>query len=304
MKTSVIIPIYNGSEFLSECLKSVYSQSKLPDEIIIIDDASSESYDHIIDNFRSLSVFISIKLIKLQKNQGQAAARNAGIKECAGDWIAFLDHDDVWDPCHLEQLEKYAISMHADIIFCPAKLFTGSLNNIISIAGPRTKEEIQTEAFSLMKNCFIITSSCLINKSIFKELGGFDEHSQIRGVEDLDLFLRMLRNKSQFRMAPNATLYYRKHQNSATCRPAGIIRQKCAVIDKHIDWVNASNSEKCSYRNKLYWQAAIETAISSSSDRWVWFKKAMALNIKTPITLPISLARYIKKTLFYKSVIV
>lgn len=101
MTINVVIPLYNKAATITRALQSVFSQTRLPDEVVIIDDGST---DHGADVVRSLtSTPLPVRLIQ-QKNQGVSAARNRGIAEAQGDWIAFLDADDRWEPTFIETI--------------------------------------------------------------------------------------------------------------------------------------------------------------------------------------------------------
>ena len=98
---SIITPLYNSKQYILETIQSVLSQTYANWEMIIIDDASTDGSDEIIKSFSIKDE--RIKFIKLDLNQGPAFARNKGIKEASGRYIAFLDSDDLWMP---EKLEK------------------------------------------------------------------------------------------------------------------------------------------------------------------------------------------------------
>jgi glycosyltransferase involved in cell wall biosynthesis len=98
IKVSVVIPTYNREKTMSYCLKSVLNQTYPIHEIIIVDDGSTDNTVEIIKSFNDKR----IKLIKLPSNKGAQAARNIGIKAATGDYIAFLDSDDIWLPEKIE----------------------------------------------------------------------------------------------------------------------------------------------------------------------------------------------------------
>lgn len=99
---SVVIPCYNAEEYLAEAIRSAVSQTKTPSEIIVVDDGSTDSSARIAEQCGPL-----VRVIR-QDNRGASAARNAGVRAAAGDWIAFLDADDVWAPTCLEKLSGAA----------------------------------------------------------------------------------------------------------------------------------------------------------------------------------------------------
>ena len=102
-KVSVIIPVYNAEKYVEDAVKSVLSQTYENIEILIIDDGSPDKSIEICERFKNPKV----KIIR-QKNRGLAGARNTGIRHAQGDYLAFLDADDMWLP---EKLEKHILHL-------------------------------------------------------------------------------------------------------------------------------------------------------------------------------------------------
>ena len=99
MKISVIIPTFNRKVFICEAIKSVLNQTYKDWELLIIDDGSTDNTKSIIDKYSQSNPHIKYFY---QENGGQGSARNLGVKVAAGNWVAFLDHDDIWLPKKLE----------------------------------------------------------------------------------------------------------------------------------------------------------------------------------------------------------
>jgi glycosyltransferase involved in cell wall biosynthesis len=99
MKISVIIPLYNKANSVEKCLNSVFQQSQQPFEIIVVNDGSTDGSDQFVSAMKHPLV----KLVN-QPNMGVSAARNRGILESGGEWIAFLDADDIWLPDYLSTI--------------------------------------------------------------------------------------------------------------------------------------------------------------------------------------------------------
>lgn len=119
---SVIIPIYNGETYLEKCLTSIFNQTLKNIEIICIDDGSTDNTVKIIENFKLK--YDKIKIIS-QKNQGSGKARNKGIENCEGKYIAFLDADDIFlDDFALEKMYNIAIKNDSDIVSANLQLIT------------------------------------------------------------------------------------------------------------------------------------------------------------------------------------
>ena len=104
---SVILPVYNGERYIDDAVESALKQRERDWELIIINDGSTDGTGRALEKYKSLP---QIKIIA-QKNLGVSAARNRGIAASSGDYIAFLDADDVWSEDHLEvmrdMIEKY-----------------------------------------------------------------------------------------------------------------------------------------------------------------------------------------------------
>ena len=108
---SVIIPSYNRAHLLPRCLDSVIAQECSPSEIIVVDDGSTDSTRSLLQGS-----YPGIKVIT-QANKGVSAARNAGIRAAAGDWLAFLDSDDTWFPAKLgRQVQAVEASPGSNIV--------------------------------------------------------------------------------------------------------------------------------------------------------------------------------------------
>ena len=106
---TIIIPAYNKQDSITETLNSIYKQTFLNFEIIVIDDGSTDNTKQAVESFGNNVVYI------YQKNKGQGAARNQGIKAAKGDYIAFLDADDFWEPTFLESCYNF-LENHPDIV--------------------------------------------------------------------------------------------------------------------------------------------------------------------------------------------
>lgn len=102
---SIITPSFNSSKFIEETINSVLNQTYSKWELIIIDDCSNDNTVNIINNF--IKIDKRIKLLRLNENSGAGVARNLGIKNASGRYIAFLDSDDLWHPFKLEKQIKF-----------------------------------------------------------------------------------------------------------------------------------------------------------------------------------------------------
>ncbi len=100
IKISAVIPVYNAEQYITTCLASVFAQTTQPFEIIVVDDGSTDAIRKVLSNYKDKICVVE------QDNMGPSAARNHGIREASGDFIAFLDADDEWLPTHLENATR------------------------------------------------------------------------------------------------------------------------------------------------------------------------------------------------------
>ena len=186
---SVVIPTFNREGFIEQCVVSALQQSKKPDEVIVVDDGSS---DKTWDVLRTLGFSDSkeernsLRYI-FQRNKGVSAARNLGIKAAKFRYIAFLDSDDLW----LEKkLEKQISSLESQ----STRYRLSHTNEIWVRNGVRVNAHLKHEKnggdifIQCLKLCCISPSSSLVDRSVFDDFGFFDEN--LPACEDYDFWLR------------------------------------------------------------------------------------------------------------------
>jgi len=179
---SVIIPTFNRSQKLLRAVESVISQHYKGLEILVIDDASTDT------TYKDLLKFgKSITYIRLNKNTGVSGARNTGIHNATAPWIAFLDSDDYWLKDKL-RIQMAFIKDNPETIACQT-------DEIWIRNGTRVNPKIKHKKPSgnifnqSLKLCLVSPSSVIIKNSVFNEIGMFDE--SLPAAEDYDLWLRI-----------------------------------------------------------------------------------------------------------------
>lgn len=179
---SVVIPVFNSEQYVFDSIQSVLKQSIKVLEIVVVDDGSTDQTKNIVKNFGH-----PVRLVE-QDNSGPASARNNGVKNSKGQYIAFLDSDDIW---HHQKLEKQLNSLKKfpNRLWCYTDVeFLGGIND------GRKDSEFTTKfdgdiLSKIMQNNFIGTSSVLIKKTLFWDAGGFN--SSLRYVEDWEFWAKV-----------------------------------------------------------------------------------------------------------------
>lgn len=211
---TVIIPTYNSAQFISEAIESVLNQTYRNFEIVVVDDGSMDNTRRILEPFSK-----KIKYI-YQENSGPSKARNTGIQNSKGEYIAFLDADDTWLSEKLElQVKIISNNMHLGLIF------TDSLTIENEKLGEKTflNQKKCYEDLLKTKNCihrpfkilfnenFVVTSTVMVRKKCFDRVGRFDE--SFSSAEDRELWLR-LSAYYDFALIPRVLIHKRNHSNN------------------------------------------------------------------------------------------
>ena len=222
---SVIVPTYNCGEFISEAIESILNQTYPATEIIIVDDGSTDNTEEIVNSFGAEK----ITYIR-QANSGVSTARNLGLAKANGDYITFLDADDIWLPLMLES-QINVLENNRDITLC----FTNFVRFI-----HKTKEFLPDQFSFYPELATVKSTSCsesarLIEKNAFCTLVAFSEipaytqvimfrkstlanlsfNSQLPICEDLEFFLKIC-SKGQVAFNPLVLAYVRRHDTNAT----------------------------------------------------------------------------------------
>jgi glycosyltransferase involved in cell wall biosynthesis len=215
---SAIVPLYNGAPFIEQALRSMLAQTLPPDEIIVVDDGSTDDGAAIVER---LAETYPIRVIR-QANAGQSAARNNGVDYAHGDLIAFLDQDDVWYPDHLAELVKPFLEKRSlEVGWTYSNL--DEINYDGRIVCRRFLDTLQTQhpkrdVFACLANdMYVLPSACVISRKAFLAVDGFDE--RLSGYEDDDLFLRLFLAGYDNVYLAQPLSAWRIHQTSSSYSP-------------------------------------------------------------------------------------
>ena len=228
-----IIPLYNGAKYIEGAVRSVWAQTRAPEELIVVNDGSTDDGVQVVERLANKG---PITLLH-KSNGGQSSARNYGVFHSKSPLIAFLDQDDVWYPNHLSQLIKPFrrheglplgwVYSDVDEIDESGHLLRrsmlASIAAVFSSRGVRAAEHPKrTLTGCLQHDMYVLPSASLISRTAFETVGGFDE--RLSGYEDDDLFLKIFRASfdniflaralSQWRIYPASTSYTERMSRS------------------------------------------------------------------------------------------
>jgi glycosyltransferase involved in cell wall biosynthesis len=173
LTVSCVIPVFNGERFLAEAIESVLAQSYETSEIIVVDDGSTDGTKTVAARFDQRVAYVE------QSNAGPASARNHGIQRASGDFIAFLDSDDLWHP------EKTAIQLahfaaRAELVLCTAQMqnfWSAQLAHEAASLADTRLTEIQPN----------VGSTLMARRSLFQTIGLLDPEFKHRDIQELML---------------------------------------------------------------------------------------------------------------------
>jgi len=231
---SIITPIYNGQEFLAETIETVLMQTYTNWELLLVDDGSTDNTKNICKTYTDKDD--RIKYI-YKTNGGQASARNFGIKNANGGWIALLDADDLWNIKKLEkQINALIENPDASLCFTNTLAFQNSINNEVYNFDNKDYGLLNEDFFyKVFVSNNVSNSSLVINKQSIIESGLYNENENIRGSEDWDLLLRLLYNKIRIVGVKDKLLYYRIHDGGIHLQNARMFIGKTKVYAQYKD---------------------------------------------------------------------
>lgn len=227
---SVIVPAYNAEPFLDAALASIAAQSRPADEVIVVDDASTDRTAEVADRW---SAQLPLVVVRLPGNTGLGAARRIGIEHAGGSLLALLDADDYWMPDHLSvMLDAWGRRggvIAADSISWVAGKRLGRARWTESMAIPPP----QQQARRILAGNF--GSYCsLFSRRDYEAVGGF---RPLPKSEDWDLWIRMVRSGATISPAPTPTLIYRKRADSLSADD-GCVSADIAILEGLVDLVD------------------------------------------------------------------
>ena len=238
VSVSVVIPVYNGAAFLAEAVASVRNQTVRPNEVIVVDDGSTDGTPDVV-----AALGEGIRCFR-RENRGPAAARNRGVAAATGDWIAFLDADDRWPEGKLAAQLDY-LREHRDVVLVsgdmgevdddgrvlvPSVLARhGQLERFRALNGRHMPAAVR----ELLAANFIPTGTVLVRRDVLVEVGGFNAY--LRYGEDLELWCRIAA-RYPIACLPQVLMWRRRHGANLSGRELPLLRELARVGEVIRGW--------------------------------------------------------------------
>lgn len=235
---SVIVPAFNAGDYLEACLDSALAQGDVPTEIIVGDDGSTDGTPAILDRYAR---DFGITVLKPGRNLGPYPLRNRCIDRARGEFVAFLDSDDVWKP---GKLARQVAALRADP---EAGLCHSYMMRVDRDGVPERRLELHSERYAgwcfpdMLRANGVGTSSVLVRRRVLDRVGLFDERFRYRG--DWELWCRIARI-APFAFVPELLVDYRIHDSNVGNNTRKVRRFARDVLDKFEDEMGLEEEER------------------------------------------------------------
>lgn len=195
---SVVLPVYNGEKFVAQAIESILDQQHRPLQIIVVNDGSTDQSEKVLRQYKDYITYVE------QENGGPPSARNRGLQEVNGEYITFIDQDDVWHPNKLKiqllEFEKHK-QLHIAIGFTIKMPFS-------------SPDDLNSECIESKPRFELLLGSSLTKKSAFEIAGNFSKELLVG--DDTDWFIRARENKLSISVHSDLVFYHRLHENNFT----------------------------------------------------------------------------------------
>lgn len=258
MDISVIVPVYNRAGLIARALTSVFAQSRLAQEVIVVDDGSNDGTgEHVRERFPQVRYF-------RQPNQGVSSARNRGIAEARCEWLAFIDSDDVWLPNKLESQQR-ALAARPEYRICHSNEVWMRRGQFVN---PMKKHAKSGGHIFLrcLPRCVISPSSVIVHRSVIAAVGMFDE--SLPACEDYDLWLRVCAVYPVLYLEQPLITKYGGHADQLSQRYPAMDRFRIHALEKILRADTLSDSERRATLRVLLEKIRIYLVGAQKRQRW------------------------------------
>ena len=249
---SIVVPAYNVAPFMTETLRSVFAQTYTDYEVIVVNDGSpdTEELEQVLAPYRSRLRYIT------QENRGVSAARNTALRAARAPLIALLDGDDVWEPdylaVHVDMMQR---DPTIDVLYGNALQFGNVPNGGRHFMDVCPSDGAVTFEALVAERCNVFVS-VLARREAIVRAGMFDE--DLHGVEDFDLWLRIVKGGGRITYHRRPLARYRKRPGSLSSDTTLMMQQILRVFDKVEQTLHLTSTELATLkRQRAYYRAAL-----------------------------------------------
>jgi len=273
---SIIMPAYNAQDYIKQSIQSVVKQTYNNWELLIINDGSTDNTVSIVESFKDTRI-----VLFSQENSGVSRARNYGISKAKGDYIAFLDSDDLWKNNKLNVQVSY-MKKHPDIVLSYTDYDSFKLQNEIIKNKQLYPFQIENQHDRLLVFNYIATLTVMLKKEIFQKVDGFD--ISLFGPEDWDLWIRIAKI-GKIAFINQKLALYREHESGISKNRKRQLEQEYKVLRRYA--LQSTNKKLQKYALWFYYLKYINYLFSQKN-----YLKSLFLYMKLFWLMPLKKENY------------
>ena len=225
---SVVIPTYDRPDYLTRLLKSIVVQTRPVDEVIIVNDHSSDQaeYNKVIDSFSDI---LKIRYFVTPTHRGAPFCRNYGIEQCNYKYIALTDDDDEWEKNKTEkEYECLKLDSNVGLVYTKGIAVDDGGEELYKFEGCTNEHDLK----AILRECFIPSSSVMVKYDAIKEAGLFDEH--MPSCQDWDMWTRIINHGFSYCKVNEYLLVYHKHNRQSVGKSTKARKGYTRYYRKHL----------------------------------------------------------------------
>lgn len=246
---SVLIPCYNCRNFIEETILSIISQTYQTIEIVVVDNSSTDGTKELLEQWITEQKYKNLKVIFAKNNSGIAGGRNQAFENSSGEYVIYLDADDLLMPeCISENLKFLQANPQVDVVVCDTEYFDNETGKIMRISSSNLKDPLK---HLLLRDINVISSitSVFASRKIFEAVGKWDNN--LWACEDWDYWLRLTKVAKMLHL-PKVLNRYRQHQNQITKKIPIMVSQANLAFQKAKERGDFEYVDSRMPKNKFY----------------------------------------------------
>lgn len=298
---SICIPAYKAERFLADTLASIAAQTFSDWELVVTEDGSYDRTEEIVRTFAA-SVTQSVTYNRHETNRGLPITRNTGITATRGEWIAFIDSDDLWKPQHLAKLVATAATGDYDLVFAGTIPFDDVTGKELQPCIP-TAEDLRDLPVALYTGRLsVLPSSVMVRRRAFERYGMIS--TDFPHANDTEYWLRILRGGGRLAYTGESTCLYRKHASAMSLRASRILTNTAQICERYADWPAIPKSVARRRTGNLYRYAGRATLPNDARTAAALITRSLRLDplrMQTWATLAVAYLKLVQAQLHLKS---
>lgn len=230
---SICIAAYNAEKFLEATLRTIQSQTFKDWELIVTEDGSKDRTEEFVANFAS-KVPQLVTYNRHPANRGLPATRNTGIESASGEWIVFLDADDLWKPDHLENLVSASHIETSDVVFSGSVEYDDATWTKLSTHSPSNQDLIDLPLALFTGRLSIKSSAAMIKREALLRFGPIAPEFPL--CSDAEYWLRILSQGGHLLFSGTNTCIYRQHHAALSRKVAAGFIESARICERYAEW--------------------------------------------------------------------